>query len=52
MALKPHPITWLWALILGLSALKAASDLWLPPGSPLRGRLCPLMQGLPSCRER
>jgi hypothetical protein len=44
-------LTWLWGLILALSAIKAASTLWLPAGSPLHQPLCRLMPGLPSCLD-
>ena len=44
-------LTWLWGLILALSAFKAASTLWLPASSPLHQPLCRLMPGLPSCLD-
>ncbi len=42
-------LTWLWALLIGLSVLRGSSPLWLPPGSPLHQPLCRLMPGLPAC---
>lgn len=44
-------LTWIWGLILALSAIKAASSLWLPASSPLHQPLCRLMPGLPSCLD-
>ena len=42
---------WLWGLILALSAVKAASTLWLPTSAPLHQPFCRLMPGLPSCLD-
>jgi hypothetical protein len=42
-------ITWLWALVVGLSVVHGASPLWLPPGAPLHQPLCRLMPGLTTC---
>jgi hypothetical protein len=39
-------LTWLWALVIGLSVSHSASPLWLAPGAPLHQTLCRLMQGL------
>lgn len=44
-------LTWLWGLILALSAIKASSSLWLPTRSPLQHPLCGLMPGLSSCLD-
>lgn len=44
-------LTWLWALLILLSALKASSTLLLPPDSPLHPFLCRWMPGLPACHS-
>jgi hypothetical protein len=48
----PHSgsrLTWLWALLIGLSVLRGSIPLWLPPDSPLQQLVCRLMPGLATC---
>jgi hypothetical protein len=42
-------LTWLWGLIIALSALKASSTLWLPTNSPLGAQVCHWLPGLTGC---
>jgi len=44
-------LTWLWALLIILSALKASSTLLLPADSPMYPIFCKWMPGLPACHR-